>query len=195
MDADEQARTRVLDAADTLFYAHGIHAVGIDRIRDESGVPLKRLYRCFRSKDVLVTAYLRRRDRVARQALLEYLTDYTSPRDRLLAVFDWLYDWFGQVGFRGCAFTNAYSEVGADNQGVARAVRDHQKAFRTYLRELVQALGVADPDGCTDQLLVLVAGAINTAHICGTPEPARHARAAAASLVAAFDATDSLSNT
>lgn len=182
---DEQARTRVLDAADTLFYAHGIHAVGIDRIRDASGVPLKRLYRCFGSKDVLVTAYLRRRDRVARQALMEYVTDYPSPRDRLLAVFDWLYDWFGQVGFRGCAFTNAFSEVGADSEGVARAVRDHQKAFRAHLRELVQPLGLADPEGITDQLLVLVAGAINTALICGTPEPARHARAAAASLVAA----------
>jgi AcrR family transcriptional regulator len=185
MDADDQARVQVLDAADTLFYAHGIRAVGMDRIRDASGVPLKRLYRCYRSKDELVAAYLRRRDRVARQALREHVAGYAVPRDRVLAVFDWLYDWFGQAGFRGCAFTNAFSEVGADNRGAARAVRNHQKAIRAYVRDLVQAVGVADPDGLADQLLVLIAGAINTALISGTPEPARHARAAAASLVAA----------
>ena len=180
---DVRTRDRVLDAADTLFYAHGIRAVGIDRIRDASGVPLKRLYQCFPSKDELVVAYLRRRDQAARQALNEYLTGYTSPRERLLAVFDWLYEWFGQAGFRGCAFTNAFSEVGTDNPEAARAVRDHQTAVHAYLRELADDLGVADPDDLTDQLLVLVAGAINTALIQGTPEPARHARAAAESLV------------
>jgi AcrR family transcriptional regulator len=185
MNADDQGRVQVLDAADTLFYAHGIRAVGMDRIRDASGVSLKRLYRYYRSKDELVAAYLRRRDRVARQALREHVAGYASPQDRLLAVFDWLYDWFGQVGFRGCAFTNAFSEVGAGNRGAARAVRNHQKAIRAYMRDLAQAVGVADPDSLADQLLVLIAGAINTALIRGTPEPARHARTAAASLVAA----------
>lgn len=185
MDEDEQARTRVLDAADTLFYSHGIRAVGMDRIRDASGVPFRRLYRCFRSKDALVVAYLRRRDQVARLALAERVARHTDPRDRVLAVYDWLYDWFGEAGFRGCAFTNAFSEVGADNLEAARAVREHQLAVRGYLRDLVEAVDAADPDSLTDQLLVLVSGAINTALLVGSPEPARHARAAAASLLPA----------
>lgn len=183
MDADDLARAQVLDAADRLFYAHGIRAVGMDRIRDASGVPFRRLYRCFPSKDELVAAYLRRRDRLARQALRKHVARYRNPRDRLLSVFDWLHDWFGQAGFRGCAFTNAFSEVGADNRGAARAVRNHQKAIRAYLRELAEAAGAAEPDDLADQLLVLVAGALNTALISGTPEPARHARAAAVALL------------
>lgn len=185
MDADTQTQACVLDAADALFYAHGIRAVGMDRIRDVSGVSLKRLYRCFPSKDALVEAYLRRRDQVARQALADYVAGYAEPHERLLAVFDWLYEWFGQDSFRGCAFTNAFTEVGADNQGAARAVREHQAAIRAYLRELAAATGVADPDGVGDQLLVLLAGAINTAAISGTPESARQARAVAASLLTA----------
>lgn len=36
---DEEARTRLLDAAEELFYRHGIQAVGMDRIRTASGVP------------------------------------------------------------------------------------------------------------------------------------------------------------
>lgn len=60
---DEEARTRLLDAAEALFYAEGVQAVGMDRIRTASGVPLKRLYRVFPAKDALVEAYLDRRDR------------------------------------------------------------------------------------------------------------------------------------
>ncbi|OLF10658.1 TetR family transcriptional regulator [Actinophytocola xinjiangensis] len=182
-DVDDQARTRVLDAADTLFYSHGIRAVGMDRIRDLSGVPLRRLYRCFPSKDELVVAYLRRRDRVARAALAERVGRHTDPRERVLEVYEWLHDWFHEAGFRGCAFTNAFSEVGGDNAEAARTVRAHQQAVRAYLRELVGVLNAADPDSLTDQLMVLVSGAINTALITGSPEPARHARAAAASLL------------
>jgi hypothetical protein len=39
---DADARTRLLDAAEDLFYARGIQSVGIDAIRDASGVPPRR---------------------------------------------------------------------------------------------------------------------------------------------------------
>ncbi|MFD3678202.1 TetR/AcrR family transcriptional regulator [Streptomyces sp. NPDC058613] len=58
---DDEARIRLLDTAEELFYAHGIQAVGMDRIRTASRVPLKRLYRLFSAKDLLVAAYLERR--------------------------------------------------------------------------------------------------------------------------------------
>src|SRR5690242_6023198 len=59
---DAEVRTLLLDAAEELFYAHGIQAVGMDRIRERSQVPLKRLYRVFPAKEALVAAYLERRD-------------------------------------------------------------------------------------------------------------------------------------
>ncbi|NGO73611.1 TetR/AcrR family transcriptional regulator, partial [Streptomyces boncukensis] len=122
-------RTRVLRAADALFYAHGIQAVGMDRIRDAAGISLKRLYRCFPSKEDLVEAYLRTRDQWARGALAEYVAPY-APHDRLLAVFDWLHLWCsGRSGspFHGCAFIHAYGELGAGSERVGGAVRDHKE--------------------------------------------------------------------
>lgn len=57
------AGARVLETAYRLFYSRGIHAVGVDLVTAESGVTKTALYNNFGSKDQLVTAYLRERDR------------------------------------------------------------------------------------------------------------------------------------
>lgn len=188
MDADNEiARERVLDAADELFYAHGIRAVGMDRIRDASGVSLKRLYRCYASKDELVEAYLRRRDRRLRKGLADYVVKEATgrPRERALAVFDWLHWWFGEPGFRGCPFTNAFNEIGAESARAAAAVHDHQRAVGAYIRGLVAATGVPDPDAVANRFLVLYAGSLTFAAISRSRAPARYAREAAAALLPA----------
>lgn len=119
MDLDE-ARTRILDAAEKLFYGRGIQAVGMDELRTAAGVSLKRLYQCFPAKHDLVEAYLRRRDTRWRTALAQYVDAHADgPADRPLAVFDWLGDWFAEDGFRGCAFINAYGELGRPPAGSA----------------------------------------------------------------------------
>ena len=38
---DDAARERLLDAAEGLFYARGIQAVGMDAVREGSGLPLQ----------------------------------------------------------------------------------------------------------------------------------------------------------
>ena len=55
------ARERLLDAADRLFYEEGVHAVGIDRVLEQSGVAKGSLYYNFGSKDDLVRPYLQNR--------------------------------------------------------------------------------------------------------------------------------------
>ncbi|WBB58707.1 TetR/AcrR family transcriptional regulator [Streptomyces sp. WMMC500] len=187
---NEAARRRVLEAADALFYAHGIRAVRMDRIRDAAGVSLKRLYRCYASKDELVEAYLRRRDRWVRGELADFVAKEATglPHERVLAVFDWLHWWFGQPGFRGCPFTNAFNEVGAESARAAAAVHDHQRAVRAYLRGLIAATGVPDPDAVTNRFLVLYAGSLTVAAISRSSAPALYARETAATILAAESA-------
>jgi AcrR family transcriptional regulator len=48
----------IVRVADQLFYERGIHAVGMDAIRTAAGVPLKRLYAEFASKDALLAEVL-----------------------------------------------------------------------------------------------------------------------------------------
>jgi AcrR family transcriptional regulator len=181
-DADR----RVLLAAERLYYARGIRAVGLDEVRAEAGVSLKRLYQLYPSKEHLVAAYLDDRDERWRGRLRAYVDRHASePRERLLAVFDWLELWFAEPDFRGCAFVNAFGEVGAGSPRVLAAVQRHKVAFRDYLLDLAHAYPAADPEVLADELLLLAEGAMTSAAILPEPRPpvAERARRAAAALL------------
>ncbi|GGV29271.1 TetR family transcriptional regulator [Streptomyces longisporoflavus] len=177
-----EAEARLLDAAEALFYERGIQAVGMDQVRAASGVSLKRLYQLYPSKSELVLACLERRDRRWRARLAEYAQSRPDGVERVLAVYDWLYEWFSEPDFRGCAFINSFGELGAVDPAVADAVRAHKGAFHDYMAGLVAAAGHS---GQTVGTLVLLAeGAMTTAAISGSPEAARQARLGAAQLLA-----------
>ena len=184
MDA-ETAEARLLDAAETLFNERGVQAVGMDAIRSASGVSLKRLYQVFPSKDDLLEAVLRRRDEAVRSGIEQYTATGETPRERVLAVFDYLEEWFGQSTFRGCVFINAFGEMGGVSQGVAEVARANKRSLQDHFTELVAAAGVPaeqTPD-LAAQLAVLANGAMATAGITGSPAPAGHAREAAKTLL------------
>ncbi|WP_327319894.1 TetR/AcrR family transcriptional regulator [Streptomyces sp. NBC_01235] len=171
------AREQALDAAETLFYGRGVQSVGMDDVRAASRVSLKRLYQLFPAKEQLVEAYLERRDVCWRGRLAESVARQEDPRERILAVFDWLEGWFGEPDFRGCAWINAYGELGATSERVAHQVRAHKRAFRDYLGALVADAGL--PPALTGPLFLLAEGAMVTAGINGGTAPAAEAREAA----------------
>ena len=177
------AREQALDAAEKLFYGRGIQSVGMDDVRGTSGVSLKRLYQLFPAKEQLVEAYLERRDERWRGRLAAYVEAHEDPRRRILAVFDWLELWFGEDDFRGCAWINAYGELGATSARVLTQVGAHKRAFRDYLGSLVSAAEL--PAVLAGQLYLLAEGAMVTAGIARSTEPAGQARAAAEVLLEA----------
>src|ERR1700749_654204 len=58
---EESMRGQLLDAVEQVFYARGIQAANMGELRDVAGLPLRRIYRLFPSKDDLIVAFLRRR--------------------------------------------------------------------------------------------------------------------------------------
>ncbi len=178
-------RQRIVDAADALFYSRGIGQVGMDAVRDEAQVSLRALYKEFASKDELVVAVLDKRHGMWTSGVSGAVEAIDDPRERLLAIYDYLAEWFGESDFRGCGFINAFGELGAANPELARVVRDHKADFQRYVDALVEDAG--GPAWLGPQLAVLAEGAQTTAAIAGTSDAARHARAAAVTLVdAAF---------
>ncbi|MEV6301885.1 TetR/AcrR family transcriptional regulator [Actinoplanes sp. NPDC051861] len=178
----KSARERLLAAADELFYAEGVHSVGIDRVIERAGVAKASLYSAFGSKDELIRAYLRGRHESRRARILGGVSRFTDPRDRLLVVFDLLAESAGKPGFRGCAFYNAGSEV--DPSGVVREEADHNRDWtRSLFAELARDAGVADPAEFAEEMIVLYDGAIVGARQGRGPLAAITARAMAAVLL------------
>lgn len=178
---DDTARERIVTAADRLFYGRGVQAVGMDAVRAAAGVSLKRIYALFPSKDDLVVAVLQHRTQRWNAGILAATAAVADPRDKLLAVFDFLAGWFVEEDFRGCAFINSFGELGALSPRVAATVRDQKASFQDYVAVLVRDAGA--PASLAPQLAILAEGAQTTAAIAGRPDAAHQARDAAATLI------------
>jgi AcrR family transcriptional regulator len=172
---------RIVRAAHDLFYGRGIQAVGMDAVRTASGVPLKRLYAQFPSKDALVVEVLHYTSGLWDAGIASAADAVEAPREKLLAIYDFLGRWFTEDDFRGCGFINAFGELGAASPAVADVTRAQKANFQRYVSSLVEELGA--PAALADQLALLAEGAQTTAAISGRSDAAVAARAAAETLI------------
>lgn len=178
---DDAARAAIVAAVAPLFYARGFTTVGMDEVRTVSGVSLKRLYRLFPSKEDIIEQVLGGWRDSWEASVTARVESTQVPRERLLAVFDFLAAWFTSEGFRGCAFINSFGELGGTSGRIAAIVRGQKAEFQDYLARV--ASGVGAPATLAPQLAILAEGAVTTAAISATPEPARQARSAAEVLI------------
>lgn len=184
------ARERLLEAAEALIYAGGIHATGVDAIVRQSGTARKSFYTHFESKDALVAAALARRDeRWMRWFIEGTLRHGKSPRARLLGMFAVLREWFASADFHGCAFLNASGEIAAADDPIRVVAREHKERLLAFVREQcdehIVELG-ANTNGAARlarQWLILIDGAIGVALVSGEPDVALDACAAAEQLL------------
>jgi AcrR family transcriptional regulator len=180
------AGERILDTASTLFYERGIRAVGVDLIADEAGTTKKTLYDRFGSKDELVAAYLSKR--AARW--VAFLTDHLERHapdpgpPRVLAVVDALEEWLSGQD-RGCAFVNAYAEIGGTDHPGNEVIREDKRFMRALFVRLVDEARVPEPDLLGAQLHLLYEGAIVVRTAGGVDGAYDEARAGMTRLLAA----------
>src|SRR5215469_7143252 len=178
-------RDHLLAIAQRLFCEVGFHTVSVDAIIEEAGVARMTLYKNFGSKEDLIVATLKREDRMFREWLVSAVEAQSNrPEDRLLALFHALHDRFASEGYYGCAFIRASIEYPSPSHPVHRAAREHKEMIRSYLRGLAAEVEGADPVTLSEQLYLLVEGAITASQLHGEPWPAEYARQAAEKLLA-----------
>jgi AcrR family transcriptional regulator len=169
---------RILKTADSLFYGEGIRAVGVDTIASEVGISKRTLYNYFPSKDDLIVAYLARRLRPTAVSEL-------PPAEQILGNFDQLERSLADDGFRGCPFVNAVAELKEPGHAANKIALTFKDQSRTWFRELLSRLEIANPESLAMQLMLLVDGAIAAAVVRRDPKMARVAREAARVLLLA----------
>lgn len=180
-----EARLRILETADRLFYAEGVRAVGIDRIIAEAEVAKMSLYKHFPSKDDLILAVLQYREGKVLEFFGAAIERHGKrTKDKLRAFFAALKDWFESPGFRGCAFQNAAVELADPTHAGTLFVKEHKRRFQAFLAGLVEEAVGKGPAKVAPAVGLLVEGAIVTAVIQGSPAAVDVARDAALKLVA-----------
>lgn len=173
-------RDRIIDTAMRLFYSQGIKATGVDTLIAQSGIAKMTFYKHFPSKHALVMEFLKRRD-------AEWLGWFhrrleaggKTGKDRLLAVFDVLGEWFSDPDFRGCAFINTVAETRDAKTEEHHCALAHKKSLALDLERIAREAGMADAKRISQELLLLIEGAIVSAQMQGSPQPARTAKAIA----------------
>jgi AcrR family transcriptional regulator len=174
-------RDKLLDAAENLFYARGYQAVGMDTLRAASQLSLKRIYSLYSSKDSIAIAMLDRRDTQWRASLAQRVDREAEPKARVLAIFDWLANWLGTKGHRGCAWINAFGELGGTTPAIVDAVRQHKSLLRGYIHGLTVETGASETTA--NAIYLLFEGSLVTGGFTGSTHPATQARTAAALLL------------
>jgi AcrR family transcriptional regulator len=179
-----EARQRILETADRLFYQEGVRGVGIDRIIAEAGVAKMSLYKHFSSKDDLILSVLKYREEGVlgffRSSMERHGKRIKNP---LRAFFAALKDFFESPGFRGCPFQNAAVELADPTHPGTAFVRGHKLRFSEFLRGLVEETVGKSAAKFAPAVTILVEGAIVTAVIQGKPDAVDVARDAALKLV------------
>ncbi|HVV10964.1 TetR/AcrR family transcriptional regulator [Amycolatopsis sp.] len=165
------AAERVLEVAGKLFYANGIHAVGVDSIAAAAGVTKKTLYDRFGAKETLVAEYLRRRDERWRAHVLAVVAHgaRTAPVRRPLLVFDALEQWMATENSRGCGFVNAHAELPDGEHPGREAIKAQKEWMLGYLRELAEAAGLRSAGKLAESLFILLEGATVAASLNVVP--------------------------
>jgi AcrR family transcriptional regulator len=151
--------TKLLDAADELFFSRGISATPIDAVLARAGVSAATLYRGFASKEALVAAALERRQRAWLEVWDQAIGRAETPRARLLAVFDALDEYRSRPdASRWCAFLGSAAEYADPPAEISQAVTTDTTTLRDRLLLLAQPVVGHGAPTLAEALILIVSG-------------------------------------
>lgn len=154
------ARERLLRTAGELFYAEGLHTVGVDRIVSAAGITRATFYRHFPGKEDLVVAYLRGIDGAVRDYVGGPPADAGAAVAQLHRLTVAIADQLCRPGFRGCPFINAAAEHPHATDPVHRAVAEHRAWLGETVVRAFRTAGHPEPDEAGRRYVMLRDGAM-----------------------------------
>jgi AcrR family transcriptional regulator len=180
-----ETRTRILDAAYTLFYREGFARVGVDDIAAEAGVTKRTLYYHFDSKDAVLAAVMEAQNDPALVRVRQIMEGGGSDAPAMLrSLFTELAKWAATPRWRGSGFTRVAMDLaGQPGHPARRIARRHKAAVETLLGERLETCGVADARAAARQVMLLTEGCLSLILIHGDTSYANAALAVALRLV------------
>lgn len=181
-----EKRQHIVETAYRLFKRDGFHATGIDRIIAEASVAKMTMYRHFPSKDGLIVEVLGWRSNRFDRQLDELAKVDMTPKDKIVAIFDWHERWFDSPDFHGCLFQHALAEFGEPGHAVFAAAMQQKLGLRSRLHGILTlAMPEERAEPLAMTLTILIEGATLLAETGQGKAAIDNARRMAADLLSA----------
>ena len=163
-------RERVLDVASRLFYQQGYNLTGINQIIKEADTAKASLYHHFPSKADLLKAYLEQTEQRFFNELDAVLETYTSPEEKLWALFDYRLNRQIRLNFGGCAFIKITNEASREDDVVFAIATRKKERFKKYIRNFLTQIRPDNQNGLSldelvDTFFLLLEGATSMSTI------------------------------
>jgi hypothetical protein len=121
--------------------------------------------------------------RKSRRSSLAVETRTTNPIERLLVVFDVVEEWFRQDDFYGCMFVGAMGEYPDEGTPIRNFCQEAKGLMLGYIKNLVEKTQLQGADQLSEQIILLLEGAITMAQVNNSPFSAVYAKKAVEVLI------------
>ena len=154
----ENNRSRIVEAADELFYKRGYNQTSFSDIADITGIPRGNFYYYFKTKDDILAAVVEARVKHYAEALLECENSSDSPRERLLAFIDIMGSSEDTVIESGCPIGSLCAELAKDTDALQSKSREVFELLRDWMGKQFGEIGFADANDKAMDLLARMQG-------------------------------------
>lgn len=165
----EKVRDRIIRVASELFYKQGFNSTGINQIIAEADIAIGSLYNHFTSKNDLLQAYLIKEELDWFEGLEKSIGHVSDPKEKISAIIDYRKKLQQSSKFAGCHFIKIVSEIGDGNSTVSGFAKSHKEKQKIVINDIVKEYSelhqVSDPDLITENIFLLIEGAVVTSTI------------------------------
>lgn len=159
--AESKVKKRILETTARLFHQQGYYQTGINQIIAEADIARGSLYLHFQSKEDLCVAYLHYKHDSWFADITSFISQHESPKDRILALFDFLIRYTSEENFRGCFFLNIVTEVPDKKNRIFKTAQNKKNIFQKYIHDLVAQYTGKHGDPLADRVYLIFEGAIS----------------------------------
>ncbi len=133
-----EVKNHIVETASSLFYTNGYNLTGINQIISEAGIAKATLYNHFKSKEDICLSYLEFKNRTFLTDIKAYCKSKPNGKPQILALFDFLQQFFIDKDFNGCWCIKTVGEIPKENQKIRQEIQTQKKHFIQLISDLVE---------------------------------------------------------
>lgn len=128
---------KIIETASFLFYKKGYNSTGINEIISKAGIAKATLYNHFKSKEDICISYLQFKNTTFLADIKTFCETKPKGKQQILAIFDFLEQFFKDKNFNGCWCINTISEIPNDNVRIMTEIQSQKNLFMQLISDLI----------------------------------------------------------